>query len=237
LDDGEGSPTFEEWLGKMKRKVINDSAVWPTDAMKVDYIQDRCTGIAAAFLEPLHFDTPDEIFAALTTRFRDRHRVARARIEFRRLRHKKGDSFQPFYADFVRLATEGGQPKDQWKELVREKLPFEIEAHATLQFSDSLVNFDELMGYLSDLSFTFERQAQVTQAAEQRKKPATNQGRDQNSRQSQQMTPQTSQETDRETLRAEGRCFKCRGLGHRFWECPEITKKEDYQPPKDQPGQ
>ncbi|KAM3518660.1 hypothetical protein MY4038_010031, partial [Beauveria bassiana] len=109
---------FEAWKDKIRDKLDNSAAQYPTEQQRIQYIRSRTEGSAyeqiRAQSRPEHprcFLTAEEMLQALEKVYGDRNKRARAMNELRTLRMGR-KTFDDFYADFARCAAEIGYADD-----------------------------------------------------------------------------------------------------------------------------
>lgn len=111
LTDGK-EPTYDDWIAKMQSKLEANQDHFPTQALKIGYVQSRVASTAALHINPRlrptttnKFQTVDEIFEVLDKVYSDPDRKYTARQAYRKLYQNK-DTFSSFWAEFQRLTVE-----------------------------------------------------------------------------------------------------------------------------------
>ncbi|TQV90502.1 retrovirus polyprotein [Cordyceps javanica] len=109
---------FEAWKDKIRDKLDNSAAQYPTEQQRIQYIRSRTEGSAYEQIRaqsrpehPRYFLTAEEMLLALEKVYGDRNKRTRAMNELRTLRMGR-KTFDDFYADFARCAAEIGYADD-----------------------------------------------------------------------------------------------------------------------------
>lgn len=111
LTDGV-EPDYNDWVMKMEYKLDANDDHWPTDQLKIGYIQNRLAGKAARQIYPRlrrdamqRIDSPQELFEVLHGIFGDDNRTQTAHSEFRALTQGRS-RFTDFWAEFQRITLD-----------------------------------------------------------------------------------------------------------------------------------
>lgn len=133
LTDGR-EPRFEDWLSRVKNKLKANADHYPSQSIKIAYVEGRTGGKAARHLAPRmkegsaeEYATVEDVYKHLEMIFLDPNKRVNARREFRALRMEAGDEYHDFLAEFLYLAGEGGIGKTELKEELYEKLTFKLK--------------------------------------------------------------------------------------------------------------
>lgn len=125
----------------MRNKLNANRDHFPTDDLRMAYIESRVGGSASKHLQPRlrssstnPFLSATDMYDVLEKVFGDPNRKQTARNEFRLLRQTKKD-FNTFWADFQRLAADAEMPEDTLIDELQYKVSNEIQ--------DKLIGFDE----------------------------------------------------------------------------------------------
>lgn len=126
-------PTIDDWLSKIRNKLLANSDHYPTEIIRIAYVETRVGGDAAKHLAPRlrldarkPFTTAEEIFQYLERVYGDPNRKHTALTEFRKLRQGMKE-FNGFWADFQRLSAELDHNEETLIEELRDKLSIEIQ--------------------------------------------------------------------------------------------------------------
>lgn len=105
-------PDYEDWVMKMEYKLDANGDHWPTDQLKIGYIQNRLAGKAARQIYPrlrrdskLRIESPGELFEAIHGIFGDDNKTQTAHSEFRALTQGRS-RFADFWAEFQRITLD-----------------------------------------------------------------------------------------------------------------------------------
>jgi len=224
---------FDSWKDKVRDKLNNSAAQYPTEYQRIAYIRSRTDGAVyqqiRAQCQPDHprsFQTAEEVLMTLDKIYGDKNKRARAINELRTLRMGR-KTFDDFYVDFARCAAEIGYADDAMIPLLENAISDElvkqvIGLRKPLDYYD-LVDFyreiDHQMRDYDKRTATRYRAPRTTTQADrpQGSRPAT-------------ATPRTGgyipTTSDRTLLSQHGRCFKCGEHGHRISECNNPQMKE-----------
>jgi Zinc knuckle len=246
LTDGK-TPEFEEWLAKMKGKLLVNADRFTTEAARMIYVQSRTTGEAAAHLRermktdaPDRFQTAEEMFQALENAYIDPNRAEIAKDDFHRLVMKKTDDYHAFLTKFLHLAGEAKIPSSERKYELRRKLPYDLQMAVARDYGDSTYDFKAFSNAVSIVARSWKG---INELRERNRPSRTNLNNSTTSRipakpnssRAQIPVPRTNND-DRERLMREGRCFTCKAAGHLAKDCPmeKNTKVNEIEPEEDQ---
>jgi hypothetical protein len=222
-------PKFEDWLTRIKDKLLVNADHYPTDQIQRAYVIGRIGGEAATYIAPrLRPDSSDpyqtvaDLFRHLSDIYEDPNRKYIAKDSFRKLSMRKQDPFHAFYSTFTRLANEACISPAELKDELSYKLSFDLQRQVLREARDpnyTLKQFADLCS-LTDQSIKGidERQNRTKKTATSllvvprydaprplRPTPAM---------------PANMMSAEKQQLAKEGKCFYCKGVGHRAFECP-----------------
>jgi hypothetical protein len=238
LTDGK-EPTYDDWVAKMQSKLEANEDHFPTDALKIGYVQSRVAGTAALHINPRlrpaatnKFQTAGEIFKVLEKVYGDPDRKYTARQAYRKLYQNK-DSFSTFWAEFQRLTVELDMDEETLIDDLRHKVNGKMQNALISEISPTSLHA------LARKCLLIDQNIQKAQAHESRmnRKPTTvtnNQqvprAQDQdNKKEYRTYTPRLYRaphaDPEKEKLMKEGRCFLCQQAGHKAIECPDRKPK------------
>ncbi len=238
LTDGK-DPKFEDWLSRIKDKLLVNEDHYPTDQIQRAYVISRIGGEAAGFIAPrLRSDSHEpyqdlaDLFRHLTDIYDDPNRVANAKRTFRKLLMLKNDVFHTFYSTFLRLANEAHIAPELLKDELYDKLSFDLQKQVFRDHQDPTCTFKRFVTTCSTTDHALKeidsRQNRVKRAMPTA--PSTERLSEPKSPPFPRRTPPASTTyTERQKLLQENKCFYCKQEGHRAFECP---KKEQ---PKNRP--
>jgi hypothetical protein len=248
LTDGK-DPKFEDWLLRIRDKLAVNVDHYPTDQIQRAYVVGRIGGEAATYIAPrLRPDSSDpyqtvaDLYQHLTDIYKDPNRVYVAKDDFRKLYMKKQELFHTFYSTFTRIANEAQISPAELKYELNHKLPFDLQKQVLREFRDNSYTLKLFADYCSITDQTLrgieERQTRAKRLTE---KNQTNTGDRQAtlpSPSSFSFRPQQQNRAyialtnttlaERQQLYKDGKCYYCKGVGHRALECRK--KQLDQQP-------
>jgi Zinc knuckle len=235
LTDGK-DPRFEDWLSRIKNKLKVNVDHYPTEAMKIAYVEGRTGDKAARHLAPRmkegsvgEYRNVDEVFKHLETVFNDPNKTVNARRKFRAMQMKPSDPYHEFLTEFLHLADEACIPPDQLKEELYEKLTYRLK-EAMMFHRGSSGTFEEFSTYCSHAANTIQSIAEAR--AQTTTKTSTIGGRKEIPRR------QTSgSETksvaplgkEKQEMMKRGLCFNCGEHGHLNRDCPRRKKAAELK--------
>jgi hypothetical protein len=236
LSDGQ-EPKYEQWLSRMKNKLEANADHYPTEVLKITYIESRTKGDAARHLEPRmrtdhpeKYQTAKDMFDHLDEIYLDPNRLMNAKTDFRRLIMKNSDKYQQFLTRFLHLAGEAQVPKNDYMEEFHQKLSFDMQSTVTTAFSISKT-FDEFQKHCSKAAHTLEHINEVRDKQNSRKKNTNREPKTSLSATKPRAEgPKPNANADREKLMREGKCFYCKETGHLAHSCPLKNKPADLKP-------
>lgn len=242
-------PQFEDWLLKTRTKLENNADHFSTEKMQMGYVQSRVGGIAlkhlAARFRPdstAAFTSTAEIFEALERIYGDPDRRRTATEAFRKL-YQGSKTFNDFWADFQRYTSEMDITEESKIDELRHKVSFKIQSALVSELNPASVydlarkcqfidqNLRSLQAQEARVTKTQRLgsnekstgQQLRTTVQENNTNPSYGQQKlfiDPQAR-NQNLNPNRKKEVNQ--LRREGRCFTCKEVGHRSFECPQKT--------------
>ena len=207
-------PQFPDWLSAMRTKLRANADRYPTEELKMAYIQSRVTGEAADHLRPLLDEedpmlqamTAHELFEKLKSIYLDPNRYEQAADDFSRLWMKDINEFQAFHTRFLRLALDSKVPTDRYKFEMNRRLHSRLRELVIAEYNSSN-SFTSFVNVCS----TTAHQLKVIQSSNNRRKQRQNNGsasspdKSSGSGQPREAAPKSDE------IRA---CFKCQKVGH-----------------------
>ena len=155
LTDG-NDPKFEDWLTRIKDKLLVNTDHYPTDQIQRVYVIGRIGGEAATYITPrLRPDSSDpyqtvaDLYQYLTDIYEDPNRVYVAKDDFRKLYIKKQEPFHTFYSTFTRITNEAQISPAELKYELNHKLPFDLQKQVLREFRDNSYTLKLFADYYS----------------------------------------------------------------------------------------
>jgi len=239
LTDGT-DPKFENWVSKMRNKLKSNRDHYPTEDMRITYVESRVEGKALEHLTPRlrvdavnPYNTAEEMFKHLESIFQNPNREANAQRDFRKLNMKMKESFQSFLSTFQHLAGEAKIPAAMYKDELHHRLTWRLQEATMREWMDRRLTFEEyaetctkFADHLAVIQETRNRtrageKSTTTTDQKQREGTPTLTGT------STSRTPYTGTvylSDERRELMRKGKCFYCKADGHILKDCP-VKKK------------
>ncbi|ODH12532.1 hypothetical protein ACO22_06601, partial [Paracoccidioides brasiliensis] len=133
LTDGKESK-FEHWLSQMKNKLWENADHYPTEHMRIAYIENQTDGDAAHHIAPCmeedhpeQYQTAEEIFEHLKSIYEDANKLQNAKSDYHKLIMRNGDNYHEFVTKFLHLAGEAKIAKEDYKTDFNDKLFFDLQ--------------------------------------------------------------------------------------------------------------
>ena len=215
------------------------------DTARQAYIESRLGGKASRELAPYLRDTHPEpintstrLLAHLWENYHDPNLAEKSLDDYNKLKMKPGDEFNTFKNDFVRLASECGKTRAQWKAELKRKLTTDLQRQLAAAYVDPTVTFDQFVRLGSEIALV-NKQAKEEAATRRQNEPATrpSAGRANPAKavaNSNGRSPAAGYGGTAPTgltpdivrkLYKEGRYFHCREKGHLSKDCPQKPPK------------
>lgn len=238
LTDGK-SPRFEDWLSRMKGKLAGNADHFPTERLRIAYVESRTGDKAAKHLAPrMRDDAPNkfrvasEMFKHLESIFLDPNRQSNARRKFRALQMKPSDHYHDFLTEFLYLAGEANIPEAEFKEELYDRLTYKLKEMMVFYRQDKST-FDEFSTHCSYAANSLQSIAESRSQNKSSEKPITTTPRaekrqEENTRTSVTVDTAPSQRrsypthftAEQHELMKTGSCFNCKAPGHLGRNCP-----------------
>ena len=230
LTDGK-DPRFEDWLSRIKNKLKVNADHYPTEAMKIAYVEGRTGDKAARHLAPRmkegsvgEYENVNEVFKHLETVFNDPNKTVNARRKFRAMQMKPSDPYHEFLTEFLHLAGEASIPPDQLKEELYEKLTYRLK-EAMMFHRGGSGTFEEFSTYCSHAANTIQSIAEAR--AQTTTRTSTVGGRKEALRRQTSGSETKSAAPlgkEKQEMMKRGLCFNCGEHGHLNRDCPRRKK-------------
>jgi len=240
LTDGK-DPKFCDWLSRVKNKLKANSDHYPTEQIKLAYVEGLLGGDAARYarerfqeeaVDP--YRTVNDVLKYLQTIYEDPNRLLKAKDEFKKLYMTKTQPFHAFYVAFLQQASEAKLPASEYKYELNTRLSFDLQRAVLIHFNDNEISATQFASYCTKYDHSLrgiaERENRVF--SRQKKDPVA---KPTTSTAAARSSPRGTfgKEMDRTQLRKEGRCYNCGEVGHMALSCtkknPEGKKAAEVQ--------
>jgi hypothetical protein len=135
--------TFDNWLIQVKNKLRGNSDLYPTEELKIIYVSSRVGSDALALISPrlnessrYSYATVEDLYEHLKELYGDPNKVHNARQAFKGLVMQKGQTFQDFYAVFLRHVADGNISPDDLKHDLNDKLTLKLQEAVAIYYND-----------------------------------------------------------------------------------------------------
>lgn len=235
-EEAKDTTTFETWYRNIQNKLSGNADHFPTDSMRMTYIEGRLGGRAAADLQPYLRDThPDQIRKSqallkhLWNEYFDDNVREDSLKAYNRLEYKPGDDIRVFKNEFVRLAGEIRRNKESWKEEFNSRLSTNLQTTLTRDYIDDNVGFEDFARLAVKIVGNWKRSRDREPEQSSKKTSGIGNRRDRDGKKNQSGrrsgghkdtaktgAPGLEKPTTEEAiqLKAEGKCYLCRKRGH-----------------------
>lgn len=131
--NGTDPALFDDWLIQLKGKLRGNADLFPSEDLKILYVSSRLQGQALSLTNPrmdeenpLAYKTVTELYAHLKELYSDPNKIPNACRALQSLTMRPGQTFQEFYATFLRLVAESHASIDRLKYDLNEKLTMKL---------------------------------------------------------------------------------------------------------------
>jgi hypothetical protein len=247
LTNGNG-PTIRDWERNVMMKLRANADHFPSEEAKLAYcltrIRDPALSIIKYRLDDYVEDRIENVtalMAALHDAFADPTEIPRAEQELDLMRMGPRDNFGEFRLKFEGLARKADLHPRKWKQKFFEKLPHELRLSAVREQTDDTVTFSRFCMIASQQAYQISKTLKDKDRQERFRRdkgsgrretndnyrPTGSTGGGNGGRPRPEATgegrggrPTRLTDEERRRLVTEGRCFKCREVGHVSTQCP-----------------
>jgi hypothetical protein len=237
--------TFDNWMIQIRNKLRGNQDSYPTEELKIIYVSGRLEGNALALVSPRlnpanrhTYHTAQELYEHLEELYGDPNKERNARQGFKDLVMKRGQTFQEFYAQFLRLVADGNISSQDLKDELNDKLTWKLQEVVAMYYNNPDVTTTVFARHCTtndqQIRARLDKRERL-QKAENLKKPSYESStKDKTSKlMSTSKTTSASTETNSETQklgsggridrsdRSDLKCYNCNKFGHISKYCPE----------------
>lgn len=227
--------TYENWIIQVKNKLRGNSDAYPTEDLRIIYAAGRLSGSALALISP-RLDTAsrhayaaaEELFEHLDELYGDPNKEKNARQAFKELTMKKGQTFQEFYAAFLRCVADGNISPSDLKDDLNDKLAWKLQEAVATYYNDPAVTLAQFAKHCT----TNDQQIRARCDRRERTTRKVDEARRVPDRQT---PPPAGRTTDDKKPIARGlpvaelKCYNCYELGHIARDCSKPKTERTKQ--------
>jgi hypothetical protein len=172
---------FDDWLVQIKNKLRGNADSYPTEELKIIYVAGRLEGTALSLVTPRldadnhhAYQEVKELYEHLKELYADPNKAKNARMDFKGLYMKKGQTFQEFYGQFLRLVADGNVPQQNLKDDLNDRLSYKLQESVAMYYNDPMITTTAFAQYCTTLDqqirTRIEKQDRASKRSEQAKK-------------------------------------------------------------------
>lgn len=229
--------TFDNWLIQVKNKLRGNADSYPTEELKIIYVSGRVGGDALALISPRldvanrhAYETVSDLYQHLEELYGDPNKERNARQAFKDLTMKKGQTFQEFYALFLRYVADGNISPQDLKDDLNDKLTWKLQETVATYYNNPAVGTTEFARYCTtndqQIRARFEKKDQASKRTENADKTSVGSAfRQKPSGKS----PGTDKPAVPKPIATDLKCYNCNEVGHISRDCPKPRTERTKQ--------
>jgi hypothetical protein len=229
--------SFDNWLIQVKNKLRGNADSYPTEDLKIIYAAGRVSGDALALISPRlntegphAYKTVQGLYDHLYELYGDPNKERNARQAFKDLMMKKGQTFQEFYALFLRYIADGNIDSRDLKDEINERLTWKLQESVAVYYNDPAVTTNQFARFCTtfdqQIRSRLEKRDQTPRKYEDTNKTVPKQA----------LQPKVlAKSTDTKALSLprvsapELKCYNCFGPGHISRDCSKPKTEQTKQ--------